>query len=209
MVRFITPVQGNNGRADLPLSPDTPPRVPAELGQFLDKPGIFQNDVAPEHHSPSTGGNLPMDLLEKIQINAAFAFRLAKFLALPPAQIPGLVATDIEERTRKVREQFIVKPAQEGQGTWMIRGQRRRPADIFPVGSGVRSGNFGQLFEPGMLQKMPEVAERILVGHEVDAQLPAVRVKLADFIAGQRAPALPDGWVLLIGERVFGIELQL
>ena len=55
---------------------------------------------------------------------------------------------------------------------------------------------------------MPEVAEGILVGHEVNAQLPAVRVELADFIAGQRAPALPDGWVMAIGECVLGIELK-
>jgi len=49
---------------------------------------------------------------------------------------------------------------------------------------------------------------RNLVGHEVNAQLLAARVELANFLAGQRAPALPDGSVMAVGERVLGIELK-
>ena len=52
------------------------------------------------------------------------------------------------------------------------------------------------------------MAEGILVRHEVNAEFAAARVELADFRAGQRAPALPDGFVFAIGERVFGVELQ-
>ena len=37
----------------------------------------------------------------------------------------------------------------------------------------------------------------------------AARVELADFLAGQRAPALPDGFIFPVGERVFGVKLQL
>ena len=53
------------------------------------------------------------------------------------------------------------------------------------------------------------MAEGILVRHEVNAEFAAARVELADFRAGQRAPALPDGFVFPVGERVLGVKLQL
>ena len=59
-----------------------------------------------------------------------------------------------------------------------------------------------------MFEKTLQVAEGILVGHEVNAKLLAARVELANFLAGQRTPALPDGLVMAVGERVFGIELK-
>ena len=90
----------------------------------------------------------------------------------------------------------------------MIRRERRRTADKFAAVVGVRSGDLGQFFKPGMLQKIPQVAKGILVRHEVNAKLLAARVELANFLAGQRAPALPDGLVLAIGECVLGIELK-
>ena len=82
------------------------------------------------------------------------------------------------------------------------------PADEFAARVFVRLGNLGEFFEPRMFQEIAQVAEGILVRHQVNAEFPAARVELADFLAGQRAPALPDGFVFAIGERVFGVELQ-
>ena len=53
------------------------------------------------------------------------------------------------------------------------------------------------------------MTEGILVRNQVNAEFAATRIKFADFFAGQCAPALPDGFVLAVGERVLGVKLQL
>src|SRR5437660_6489359 len=49
--------------------------------QFFDQFGIVKDDVAPEHHLAAASGYFPMNLFEKIEINAALAFCLAKLAA--------------------------------------------------------------------------------------------------------------------------------
>ena len=56
---------------------------------------------------------------------------------------------------------------------------------------------------------MTQVAEGILVRHEVNAEFAAARVEDLDFPGGERAPALPDGFVFAISERVLRVKLQL
>src|ERR1035441_7044627 len=90
----------------------------------------------------------------------------------------------------------------------MIRRERRRTADKFAAGVGVRSGDLGEFFKPGMFEKIPQVAEGILVWHEVNAEFAAARFELANFLPGQRAPAFPDELVMAIRERVLGVELK-
>ena len=53
------------------------------------------------------------------------------------------------------------------------------------------------------------MAKGILVRHEVNAQFTAALVEDLDFSGCQRAPALPDGFVFFVGERVLGVKLQL
>src|SRR5258708_38974215 len=60
-----------------------------------------------------------------------------------------------------------------------------------------------------MFKKVTQMAERILVRHEVNAQLAAARVEDLNFLGRERAPALPDGFVVAIGKRVLGVKLQL
>ncbi len=53
------------------------------------------------------------------------------------------------------------------------------------------------------------MTEGILVRHQVNAQFAAARVEDLDFLCRERAPALPDGFIFLVGERVLGVKLQL
>ena len=76
----------------------------------------------------------------------------------------------------------------------MFRRERRRTADKFAAVVGVRSGDLGQFFKPGMLQKTPQVTKGILVWHEVNAKLLAARVELANFLAGQRTQLCQTDW---------------
>ncbi len=119
----------------------------SERGQFWNQLRIFQNDVAPEHHFFAARGNFAVNLFQEIQIDPTFAAFIAKLFALAAAQIPGLVAADVEEFARKVRQQFIVKTVQKREGAGMIRRQRRRPADKFAARVFVRLGNFRELLQ--------------------------------------------------------------
>ena len=112
---------------------------------------IFQNDVAPEHHRFAARGNFAVNLFQKIEIDPAFAFGFAKLFALATAQVPGLVAADVEEPAGKVRQQFIVKSAQERAGCrddsapawsgggqnpcWRLRKAAETSASFFKRGS--------------------------------------------------------------------------
>src|SRR5690242_1253466 len=95
-----------------------------------------------------------------------FTFRVAKFLALSLAQIPGFIAADVEKITRKIRQQFIVKTAQEGQGAGMIRGKRGRTAEKIMISCSdfsafglVRFGDFPKLLQPSVFQQVTQVAK--------------------------------------------------
>ena len=91
----------------------------------------------------------------------------------------------------------------------MVRRERRRAAEkIFRLGF-VRLGNFTEFFQSRVFEKIAQMAEGILVRHEVNAEFAAARVEDLDFLRRQRAPALPDGFVFSVGERVFGVKLQL
>ena len=139
----------------------------------------------------------------------AFAALAAKLFALTTAQVPGFVAADVEEPAGKVRQQFIVEFAQEGQGAGMIRRERGGTTDKFAAGVLVGFGNFGEFLQWRMFKKESQVAEGVLIRHEVNAKFATARIELADFLASQCAPALPDEFVVAIGERMLGVKLQL
>src|SRR5262245_47831142 len=65
MVGFVTPVQSNQ-----------------IFRQFLDQFRIMQNDVAPEHHSAAASRDFPVNALQKIEVDAAFADFLTQTFAL-------------------------------------------------------------------------------------------------------------------------------
>src|SRR5438045_8917373 len=92
MICVVTPVQSD--------------QVP---GQFWNQFRIMQDNVAPEHQLPATRRYFAMNPFDKIQVNAPFPFFLAQFFGLPPAQVPGFVATNIESFASEMRKQFIIK----------------------------------------------------------------------------------------------------
>jgi hypothetical protein len=60
------------------------------------------------------------------------------------------------------------------------------------------------MFEPAL-----HVAERILVGDQLDESLFAVGIEAADFLARHRGGVAPDFFVAGVGEGVLGVELKL
>ena len=134
-------------------------------------------------------GNFAMNLFQEIEIDAAFAFGLAQPPALAQPEVPGLVAADVEALAGEMRQQFVVKPAQKRQGAGVIGRERGRVAQECAAGSFVRVlGNFRQLLQRRIFEPITQVAERVLVRDQVNAELAAARVELQDFLAGQRAP---------------------
>src|SRR5258707_9625127 len=53
------------------------------------------------------------------------------------------------------------------------------------------------------------MAKGVLVGNQIDAELPAPGVQLEHFFTSESAPVLPDGFIVSIGKSVLGIELEL
>ena len=149
-----------------------------------------------------------MKFLKEMEVDAARPFALAKCPALAAAKVPAFVAADVETLAAEVGQEFVVEPAKEGQGARMGGGQRGRVAQEGAATVFVGLGRFCQFRKRLVRQEIPEVSERILVGHEVDAEGAAAGVQLANLGAGQCAPILPDRSVFSIGEGVLGVELE-
>src|ERR1043166_4785853 len=170
---------------------------------------MAQDDIAPEHHLAVPGRDFPLDFSQKVEIHAALADPLAKSFALAATQIPRLIAAHVEKAAGKVRQQFIVKLADELDGVRMIRRQRRRETQEIAGWTFVWCRNFREFAQRRVFEPATQMAERILVWHEVNAQFAATRIKLANLPAGQSPPTAPHGLVIAIGERVLDVELKL
>ena len=60
-----------------------------------------------------------------------------------------------------------------------------------------------------MFQPALHMPKRILIRHQIDQPLPAIRIQLADFLRGKRARILPHIAMIAIRERVLDVELKL
>src|SRR5207247_2610650 len=125
------------------------------------------------------------------------------------AQVPRLVAADVEETARKVRQQLVVKPAKKFDRARMIRRKCRGESEEIAGRTLARPGDFCEFSQARMFEKVAQVAEGILVWHEVNAELATVRVERPNLGRRQRAPVPPGALVFAVGERVLGVELEL
>src|SRR5882724_562384 len=169
---------------------------------------MVENDVAPKHHLATAGGDFAMDFLQEVEIDAAFAFRLAEPLALAAAEVPGLIAANVEASAREMGQKLIVQLAQEGQGAGVVRGEGGGIAQKFTARAFVRFVDFGQLFQRRIFKPATQMAEGILVWDEVNAEFAALGVELQNFVAGERTPIAPNGFVVAVGKSVLGVELK-
>ena len=78
MVRFVAPVQRDDGRADLLVSLDARQRVPTNLASSGISFGYFKMMSPQNIMRFAARGNFAVDLLQEIQIDAAFAFGARK-----------------------------------------------------------------------------------------------------------------------------------
>src|SRR5690606_19660742 len=113
-----------------------------------------------------------------------------------------------EKRAAKIRQQFVVKFPQKRKRSRIIRRERGRISKERTIRAFVRFGNFREPFPFGISEKFAEMAEGILIRHEIDSKFAATRIKPANLTRGERAPGLPHGLVLAVCKRVFGVELE-
>src|SRR5258708_758908 len=91
----------------------------------------------------------------------------------------------------------------------MIGCQCGRVAQKRAARAFIRLTHFSQLFQWRMLEPMTQVAERILVRHQIYSKLSAAGVEPSDLRAGDRSPILPHGPVIGISEGMLRVELNL
>ena len=146
--------------------------------------------------------------VQEFQVDRMFALARDALLALPLAELPRLIAADMEAVGREVRQQFGVQGVDEGRA---FGGGGECAAERAPASDGVLEAvrAFRQMLVVLVSQPAFHVAERVLVWHQFDSALRAIAVDLADFLRSHRRGVLPDGCMVLIREGMFGVELQL
>ena len=163
----------------------------------------------PAGNANVASGDFAMDLFEEINIDAAFAFRRAQGFALAAAQVPGLVAADVEARAGEVRQQFIEQFAQKGERAGMIRSEGGRIAQERSALAFVGLLDLGEFLQRRIFEPVTQMSERVLVRHKINAEFAAASVELQNLVTRERPPAAPDGFVISVGERVLGVKLEV
>src|SRR3954463_11590094 len=91
----------------------------------------------------------------------------------------------------------------------MTGRERKRPAHDLSPRQSPGLCDLGQRTQRTVFQEMTQMAEGILVRHQIDSQLRATGGKLRNVLTGNSPPLAPDRFVLGIGERMFDVELKL
>ena len=182
------------------------------FGQLRNEFGVAVDDVGPEHHCLAARFHKLMYFEEKFHIHRRDALFLREGAAAAGevVHIHHFVATDVEILRLEVGQQFIVESGEERDGSG-IRGAQCHWffGDGVPVGTHTGFGRFGEVVVFGMYEPAFEMAEGVLVGDEVNALFCTVGGKFADFLGGEGTPFLPHDAVVLVGEGLLGVELEL
>ena len=148
-----------------------------------------------------------VDLQQEVEIDATGAALLDDRLALAEAEVERLVAADVEGAAREVRQQFGVHLPDERERSRVARVERERRQ--FGPRQRRAARRFGEVVVRLLRQPAVHVPERVLVGHELDVPLGAVRVEREDLLAGHRRCVLPDGAMAVVREGVLDVQLEL
>ncbi|OPZ07056.1 MAG: hypothetical protein BWZ08_02103 [candidate division BRC1 bacterium ADurb.BinA292] len=167
--------------------------------QLGDQVGVLLDDVAPEHHRAAVVLDEPVDLEQVIQVDPARAPALAFGAAASLAELEGFVAADVEQPAGEMRQQLLIQPRDELDRAGIERVER----------GGLPLGQLGERTVGGAAQPAFHVPERVLVGDELDEPLAAILVQVEDLLRGEGRGVGPDRAVVAIGERVFGVQLEL
>ncbi len=73
----------------------------------------------------------------------------------------------------------------------------------------VSIGAFSQMIVRIVTEPSIHVPERILIGHEFDVAIIAIRIEHLDLLRGEGRRVFPDCFVIPVSESVLGIELKL
>src|SRR5690606_22164010 len=127
--------------------------------------GLLENDVAPELHPSSPGGYALVELEQEVEVHAVLAALLDPRLAPALAELPRLVAADVEGAAAEVRQQFVVERIHEVERlvVGLERAAVRLPAGV-RVLEAVRA--FREMLVGLVAQPALHVPEGVLVRHE-------------------------------------------
>ena len=120
---------------------------------------------------------------------------------------PRLVAADVDLPAGEVRQQLLQQlvDQRDRPGIGRAQGAEHAPVRV----KDRRIVVLAQGAVAGMDHPARQVAEGVLIRHQLDVALAAVGVEVDHLLAGHRRPAGPHLPVVAVGEGVLGIELEL
>jgi len=92
------------------------------------------DDVGPEHDLPTVPRREVAQAQDVPQVEPPLPEFGRQRARLAGAEIPGLVAIDVEPFRGEVRQEIAVEIGEQGVGALLRRGQRPLPADLVQVG---------------------------------------------------------------------------
>src|SRR5215207_2774968 len=152
-----------------------------------------------------------VDVQQVIEVDAACALLLDSPGAPATANVPGLVAADVELLAGEMRKQLGEQLSHELDAAlvrWVQAEGRHLPGMSLP-GQLEAIRALGQVVVAGQLQPVVHVPEGVLVGHQLDEPLTAIGVEPEYLLTGHRASLRPYLAVVLVGEGVLRIQLEV
>ena len=147
-----------------------------------------------------------MHLPDVVQVDRS---RAALLDDAPRPDQPGarLVTADVHLPAREVREQLLQQLVDERDRAGIGRAQGAVQAAVRVEDR--RIVVLAQRPVARVDHPAGQVAEGVLVRHQLDVALAAVGVQLHHLLAGHRRPVVPHLAVVAVGESVLGVELEL
>ena len=181
------------------------------LRQLAHEFRMLEYDVAPEHRTLPPLAREVGHLQEEVEIHAPFALLLHGGGAASVApQVERLVAADVDEPRLEIRQQLAKQPVNELERCRISGTESGRILlEASPRKRRSALGQLGEMVVARLRQPPLHVSEAVLVRHELDAVHHAVEVQLAYLLGRERRRLLPHRLVRRVGERVFGVELEL
>ena len=196
---LVTPLEGDRIRRNLSYPVGSPGAL---VGLVLD------HHVAPELHPVVAPADQLVDPAQELEVDPHRAALGAGPGRAPAAEIEGLVEPGVERAAGEAGEELVEEVGQQVQAPRVGGAQAER---LRPVAERVLDPlrDLGERPVAVVDQPPVQVAEAVLVRHQLDEAAPAVGVEGADVRRRQRAGLRPDLFVPPVGEGVLGVELEL
>src|SRR5829696_2500820 len=172
--------------------------------QFRHQLRVLDDDISPEVHGATMTLDQVVDVQQVIEVDAACALLLDSPGAPATANVPGLVAADVELLAGEMRKQLGEQLSHELDAAlvrWVQAEGRHLPGMSLP-GQLEAIRTLGKVIVAWQLKPVVHVPERVLVRHKLHEPLATIGVEAEYVLAGHRARLRPYLLVVLVGESV-------